>query len=304
MSVITGEAYWARLGPVDETKHEYQSFIYDWSIDVCNLDEKNIAKAQNDGLLIKNKCDARGNFITIRRKRYSRDGSRDEQPLINDPSGKPLKPTFLIGNGSLVNVRYTTYPWEVKSLGHKGISATLLAVQVKKLVAYPSPQTIVSVEEVSDEGKKQHIKKEKEMSNKVEDIPILEEENNFQIKKGAFGYIYCITNDSWKNWVKVGMTTGLKARMSGFNSCNPTECVVVDYHLTDKLHFNEHEVHKHFNKFVKKNKRKEKVTASNTTSLEWHNVSVVEARELFTSSIQIIKDKHLEEQLKSNANCI
>jgi hypothetical protein len=303
MSVITGEAYWARLGAIDETVTT--TWPYDvWSIDVCNLDEKNITKAQKDGLNIKNKGDDRGNFVTIRRKIYSKDGSRHEQPLINDPFGEPLKPTIQIGNGSLVNVMYTTYDWELKGLGRKGISALLCSVQVKKLVAYPSPQTIVSVEEVSDEGKKQHIKKEKEMSKKVEDIPILEEENNFQIKKGAFGYIYCITNDSWKDWVKVGMTTGLKARMSGFNSCNPTECVVVDYHLTDKLHFNEHEVHKHFNKFVKKKKRKEKVTASNTTSLEWHNVSVVEARELFTSSIQIIKDKHLEEQLKSNSNCI
>ena len=49
MSVITGEAYWARLGAIDETVTT--TWPYDvWSIDVCNLDEKNITKAQKDGL--------------------------------------------------------------------------------------------------------------------------------------------------------------------------------------------------------------------------------------------------------------
>ena len=40
----------------------------------------------------------------------------------------------LIGNGSEVNVLYTTYEWEFK--GRSGISADLRAVQVTNLVPY------------------------------------------------------------------------------------------------------------------------------------------------------------------------
>lgn len=279
MSVIKGKAYWASVVKPNTTFDEDGV----WSIHVCNLDAKNKKIAKADGLDIKNKCDDKGDFVTVKRKVRRVDGDKNKQPEVIDSDKKDMSNT-MIGNGSEVSVLYSTYEWAFRE--RSGVSADLRAVQVLELVPYAT---------YDDETKQ---KKEKEMTKKIEDIPILEEdENNFKIKKGAFGYIYCITNDSWKNWVKVGMTTGLKARLSGFNSCNPTECTVVDYHLIDRLHFNEHEVHKYFNKFVKKKKRKEKVSSSNTTSLEWHNVSVAEAKELFTSAIQIIKDKHLEEQL-------
>ena len=306
MSVIEGKAYWTAIISPNTTFDEDGV----WSIDVCNLDAKNKKIAKADGLDVKNKCDDRGDFVTVKRKVRRVDGDKNKQPEVIDSDKKDMSNT-MIGNGSEVSVLYSTYEWAFR--GRSGVSADLRAVQVLELVPYdaynPGEWEVVSDDDISRldcdandltfaHGNETKQKKEKEMTKKIEDIPILEEdENNFKIKKGAFGYIYCITNDSWKNWVKVGMTTGLKARLSGFNSCNPTECTVVDYHLIDRLLFNEHEVHKHFNKFVKKKKRKEKISSSNTTSLEWHNVSVAEAKELFTSAIQIIKDKHLEEQL-------
>ena len=306
MSVIKGKAYWASVIKPNTT------FDSDgvWSIDVGNLDAKNKKIAKADGLDVKNRGDDRGDFVTIKRKVRRVDGDKNKQPEVIDSYKKDMSNT-MIGNGSEVSVLYSTYEWAFRD--RSGVSADLRAVQVLELVPYVTDDDD-EYEVISDNdmtfkvgfdndmsfayGNKTKQKKEKEMTKKIEDIPILEEdENNFKIKKGTFGYIYCITNDSWKNWVKVGMTTGLKARLSGFNSCNPTECTVVDYHLIDRLLFNEHEVHKHFNKFVKKKKRKEKISSSNTTSLEWHNVSVAEAKELFTSAIQIVKDKHLEEQL-------
>jgi hypothetical protein len=306
MGVIKGKAYWASV--VKPNTNFHVDGI--WSIDVCNLDARNKKIAKADGLNVKNKGDERGDFIHFLRKAKLKDGSFNTPPIIIDSQKNVLSETN-IGNGSLVNVAYSKYEYEF--LKYKGVAADLLSVQVLDLVPYdaynPSEWEVVSDDDISrlgfddndltfSHGNETKQKKEKEMTKKIEDLPIVEEdENNFKIKKGAFGYIYCITNDSWKNWVKVGMTTGLKARLSGFNSCNPTECTVVDYHLIDRLLFNEHEVHKHFNKFVKKKKRKEKISSSNTTSLEWHNVSVAEAKELFTSAIQIIKDKHLEEQL-------
>lgn len=131
---------------------------------------------------------------------------------------------------------------------------------------------------------------------KVKKKEHFDRENNFELKKGEFGYIYCITNDSWKDWVKVGMSINIRKRVAIFSRSNPSKCKVIDYHLTDKLNFYENVIHSHFNKFVREKKRKEKVTSPDRTSLEWHNVSVAEAKELFTSAIQIIKDKHLKEQ--------
>ena len=93
------------------------------------------------------------------------------------------------------------------------------------------------------------------------------------------------------------MSINIRKRVAIFSRSNPSKCKVIDYHLTDKLNFYENVIHRHFNKFVREKKRKEKFTSPDRTSVEWHNVSVAEAKELFTSAIQIVKDKHLKEQL-------
>ena len=49
-------------------------------------------------------------------------------------SQKRVMPTTLIGNGSEVNVLYSTYDWEFK--GRKGTSADLKSVQVVNLIPY------------------------------------------------------------------------------------------------------------------------------------------------------------------------
>ena len=59
MSVIKGSAYWASIVSPNTT------FDSDgvWSIDVGNLDKKNLEVAKNDGLEIKNKGDDRGDLL-------------------------------------------------------------------------------------------------------------------------------------------------------------------------------------------------------------------------------------------------
>ena len=47
---------------------------------------------------------------------------------------KRVMPNTLIGNGSDVNVLYSTYDWEFK--GRKGTSADLKSVQIANLVPY------------------------------------------------------------------------------------------------------------------------------------------------------------------------
>jgi|TARA_R110000803_G_scaffold202637_2_gene267851 hypothetical protein len=132
MTVITGKAYWASVVSPNKT------FDVDgtWTLDVCNLDKKNIEMVKADGLTIKNKGDDRGDFVTIKRKVKRKDGNENAAPIVVDAQKRPLALDILIGNGSLVNVLYSTYDWEFK--GRKGTSADLKSVQVTDLVPYES----------------------------------------------------------------------------------------------------------------------------------------------------------------------
>ena len=66
MPVITGTAYWAAITNPNTT------FDSDgiWSIDVANLDKKNLEMVKKDGLAIKNKGDDRGDFVTGSSERW------------------------------------------------------------------------------------------------------------------------------------------------------------------------------------------------------------------------------------------
>ena len=129
MSVLKGNAYWASIANPNTT------FDSDgvWSLDVANLDEKHIKIAKDDGLDIKNKGDDRGSFVTVKRRVRRKDGSLNKQPEVVDASKKNIAST-LIGNGSEVNVLYSTYEWEFK--GRSGVAADLRAVQVTNLIPY------------------------------------------------------------------------------------------------------------------------------------------------------------------------
>jgi len=129
MPVITGTAYWAAITNPNTT------FDSDgiWSIDVANLDKKNLEMVKKDGLAIKNKGDDRGDFVTVKRRVRRKDGSLNRAPDLVDGQKRTMTNT-LIGNGSKVNVHYTTYEWEFK--GRAGVSADLRAVQVVELIPY------------------------------------------------------------------------------------------------------------------------------------------------------------------------
>ena len=129
MSVISGIAYWAAITNPNTT------FDSDgvWSVDICNLDEKSLATVKNDGLILKNKGDERGDFVSVKRKVRRKDGSLNRAPDLVDGQKRTMSHTR-IGNGSEVNVHYNTYEWEFK--GRQGVSADLRAVQVTKLIPY------------------------------------------------------------------------------------------------------------------------------------------------------------------------
>ena len=129
MSVISGTAYWASIISPNTTFDSDGT----WSIDVGNLDADNKALAEKDGLTIKNKGDDRGDFVSIKRNVKRKDGNLNSAPEVLDAQKRTMMNT-LIGNGSKVNVLYTTYEWKYK--GRAGVSADLTKVQVIDLVPY------------------------------------------------------------------------------------------------------------------------------------------------------------------------
>ncbi len=144
MSVISGKAYWASIVAPNTT------FDSDgvWSIDVCNLDKKNLDIVKKDGLTVKNKGDDRGDFVTVKRKvRNQKSGELNRAPTVVDAQKRTMMNTA-VGNGSVVNVKYNPFDWDFG--GRKGIGANLNAVQVIDLIPYSSDNDGEDFEVVAD----------------------------------------------------------------------------------------------------------------------------------------------------------
>ena len=125
MTVVKGKAYWASVQQPNTT------YEPEWAIDIL-VDDNNRAAFEADGVPIKNKDDERGDFVHIRQRVARRDGTQNEAPSVVDAQKQPF--TGLIGNGSVVNVMYTPFAWEMN--GKSGVSPLLKKVQVVDLVEY------------------------------------------------------------------------------------------------------------------------------------------------------------------------
>ena len=145
MPVISGTAYWAKVHQPHYDQYNEKGIF---SIDVT-VDAKTKKQLQDLGLSprIKTKDDERGEFITIKRKYTRRDGTKNSAPRVVDSKRAPVSPDILIGNGSLVNVAFDTYDYDMK--GNKGVGASLKAVQVTKLVEYSPSENL---DEFSEES--------------------------------------------------------------------------------------------------------------------------------------------------------
>ena len=125
MTVVKGKAYWASVQQPNTT------YEPEWAIDIL-VDDNNRPAFEADGVPIKNKDDERGDFVHIRQRVARRDGTQNEVPSVVDAQKQPF--TGLIGNGSVVNVMYTPFAWEMN--GKSGVSPLLKKVQVVDLVEY------------------------------------------------------------------------------------------------------------------------------------------------------------------------
>lgn len=124
--IISGKAYWASILSPNTT---YEPV---YSVDVC-LDDDTKSLVESLGLTVHNKGDDRGDFVKIKRKVYKRDGSERPSPIVKDSQNNNWDGS-LIGNGSMVNVKFATYEWEYNK--KNGVASDLMAIQVVDLVEY------------------------------------------------------------------------------------------------------------------------------------------------------------------------
>lgn len=134
--IISGKAYWASVVSPNTT---YEPV---YSVDVC-LDEDTKSLVESLGLTVQNKGDDRGDFVKIKRKVYKRDGSERPSPIVKDSQNNNWDGS-LIGNGSMVNVKFATYEWEYNK--KKGVASDLMALQVVDLVEYGDNKDFSAVE--------------------------------------------------------------------------------------------------------------------------------------------------------------
>jgi len=129
---LTGKCYYAQNVVTPCTK-----FAKDfWSIDLL-VDDDNRQDIEDAGLNIRNRDDERGDFITIKTNTVRYSGKPNDPPTVKDSQNDPLG-NVLIGNGSLVIVKTTPFPYPDQGNG-AGVAALLKAVQVIELVSYEAP---------------------------------------------------------------------------------------------------------------------------------------------------------------------
>lgn len=127
--VLSGEGYYAFVHKPD-SGNEKRKIGPSYKIDVV-LDEPSMKRAKALGLRIKEATDKiPGQYVSFRSKVDPKYPDR-APPKIVDSQKNPIPKTTLVGNGSIVNVRFIPFRY-----GEDDVTAILKDVQVVKLVAY------------------------------------------------------------------------------------------------------------------------------------------------------------------------
>lgn len=109
--------YWAFLDEKNDLSDKYQ-------VDLCNLNDAQVEKLEDLGLVVRNKGDDRGNFLTAKSARY---------PITPyTTSGDEIKEK--VANGSKASVLFDTYEWNFKN--KTGVSMGIKKLIVTDLIPY------------------------------------------------------------------------------------------------------------------------------------------------------------------------
>jgi len=136
---IAGKAYWCKLlgDPQPNLKDEPE-----WSVDLvpdqAGLD---LIKRLGLGNKIKNKGDDRGDFVTFRRplnKRVATKAGKEKNDHVpvTDASGQPWPIGQSIGNGSDVEIKFSTYDYPARKGIPAGTKMVIYEMKVNHLVPF------------------------------------------------------------------------------------------------------------------------------------------------------------------------
>lgn len=102
---ITGKAYWAKI--LGKPVPNYSNDGYEWTMDL-SLDDKAKEMINQLGISdrIRNKGDARGDFISFKQRETRADGSKNEPIRVVNAKNQPWDHNNKIGNDSLVDVKF------------------------------------------------------------------------------------------------------------------------------------------------------------------------------------------------------
>lgn len=132
MAMIRGKARWAKIlgAPVNGYKSKLEK-NKEWTFDL-EIDEETQAVLTEQGFGDRLKTKDGAVTFKFKRKAYKADGTASKPIKVVDAAGNDWDPEKLIGNGSILNVKYNVRAWQ----DGEGQSADVLAVQVWEYVPY------------------------------------------------------------------------------------------------------------------------------------------------------------------------
>lgn len=135
MAMIQGRGKWCKIvgAPVKGYDDGEKNKV--WSFDLY-VDAAAVAKLTDEGVPHQIRTDEKtgDKFITFKRKAYKQDGEASKPIAIKDNQGQDWDGKTLIGNDSILNVKYNVNEWAFGK--KKGLRADPIAVQVWDLVPY------------------------------------------------------------------------------------------------------------------------------------------------------------------------
>ena len=134
---VRGIAHWAKV--LGKPRYNRFNDENEWTIDVSvDKDGLKLFKALGivDRLRDPKEGEDRDRFITFRQREFKKDGERNDPIKIVDAAGEPWNQNTLIGNGSVVDVKF-----RVKDYGRgKKKGVYIQAVRVLSLVPYETQE--------------------------------------------------------------------------------------------------------------------------------------------------------------------
>lgn len=132
--LIQGKASYAKI--LGKAPPGYENGPAEWTVDVI-LDKDGVEQYKKSGadeFYVKTNKDTGEQYVRFTRRAVKQDGTEGKPISVFGPDGKDWEQNKLIGNGSVLNVKFSLN--EVKSKGTKRLKPSVLAVQVWEHLAY------------------------------------------------------------------------------------------------------------------------------------------------------------------------